>query len=95
MAFLPIKSKLKKISGAFLSYDEENDLYYILNRGKPDKKKAFSFEEMEREIIDKIQRVFSGNLNPDEETSCFRCDLEKTGLCFLRKCGDPKYDQSK
>ncbi|HOO31946.1 MAG TPA: PD-(D/E)XK nuclease family protein [Thermotogota bacterium] len=88
MGFLPVKSKLKKVTGAFLTHDDEEDLYYLINRGKPDKEQVYTFDALKAEIIGRINKVFSGDLNPDEAINCFNCGLYDMGLCFLRKRGD-------
>ena len=82
MAFLPIISKKKKITGLCLTYDTEDDLYIIKDARKD---KFLSFQDLLDEIRVKIDQVFKGDFNKTENVNCYGCPHQKTGICEIRK----------
>lgn len=82
MAFLPVISKKKKITGLCLTYDNQNDVFVIKNARKD---KTLSFQELVNEIDTKIDQVFKGDFNNAETINCYGCPHEKTGICEIRK----------
>ncbi len=82
MAFLPIISKKKKITGLCLTYDTEDDLYIIKDARKD---KFLSFQDLLDEIGVKIDQVFKGDFNKTENVNCYGCPHQKTGICEIRK----------
>lgn len=87
MAFLPVISKKKKITGLCLTYDTEEDAYIIKNARKD---KTLSFQDLLVEIATKIDQVFNGDFNNTEKTNCYGCPHEKTGICEIRKRVDDR-----
>ena len=85
MAFLPIISKKKKITGLCLTYNTEDDLYINKDARKD---KLFSFQELLGEIRAKIDQVFKGDFNNKEKVNCYGCPHQKTGICEMRKGND-------
>jgi hypothetical protein len=87
MAFLPVISKKKKITGLCLTYDTEEDVYIIKNARED---KTLSFQDLLVEIATKIDQVFNGDFYNTEKTNCYGCPHEKTGICEIRKRVDDR-----
>src|SRR6056297_451892 len=70
MAFLPIISKKRKITGLCLKYEDEDGLFLIQDARKD---KELTFEGLLKEIDAKIEHVFQGDFNNNENVNCFGC----------------------
>ena len=82
LAFLPIISKKKKITGLCLKYHAEDDLFVIEDARKD---RELTFKELLEEIDSKVSHIFQGDFNNIEKVNCYRCPHKDSGLCDIRK----------
>jgi|GEM_PF-1751623 len=85
LAFLPVISKSEKITGLFLNYHPEDDLYVIVGARKD---KELTFQDLINEIDINLSQVFEGRFVNEKAVNCYRCQQKETGICDIRKRED-------